>query len=145
MDIKTPFDIGDKLWTTELFYYTRELDCLHCHGKPVLLASGATMPCGICNGRGTHCVSRPCKIRPVAITITGFDIHNSKGEMEYWYYSKERGNFSRPTDLFRSFLEVRRKAREDNKKHGWPKKHDCDPYDHKSKMFWGYRIGKNKK
>src|ERR1700677_4432300 len=96
MNIELPWNIGDKLWIVDFFSYTREVTCLKCKNGKVILADGSEMPCGLCNGRGTHCINFPYMGRPVYLTITGCDIHRaSLKDQDVWWYTDKRGNSSR--------------------------------------------------
>ena len=145
-----PWAIGDKVWYTEYFRYSYEVECLSCKMTgEVVLASGRTMKCGECQGRKTHVRHRPLKIRPRSGIITGFDIHNKGGKSETWWYVSTYNNFKKDKDLFATFYESRKKAQAENKKYGWPKADDkedwLDYVPGQSKMFWGHRVGKCKK
>jgi hypothetical protein len=145
MIITLPYEVGQTLWLVDFFSYSREIECLKCKQGKVILLDGSELRCGLCYGRGTHIVSFPYKGRPVQVKITGFDIHNKNGQLETWWYTDKKGNFSYTHDFVETFLEARVKARELNKKYGWPKEnYQRDPVFEKSKMFWGYRVGKNK-
>lgn len=148
MKIDLDFNVGDKIWIATCFSYTRELECLKCKATgSVTLMDGTSMQCGVCGGRKTHCVNRPMKFRPEYRTITGFDIHNKNGtELDIWVYTTRHGNFTRPGDLIKTFIECRKKCRELNEKYGWPKAdHVYEPYWERHDMYWGYRVGKNVK
>lgn len=142
-EIKLPYKIGDTLWITTGFSYSREVSCLKCVDGKVILQDGSSMPCGICGGNKSLMMHKPYRILPKKVTITGFDIHNKKGEMEVWWFTKEGNNFNYTKDFMLTFLEARQKARYQNKKYNWPKENfERDPYDHPHKVYWGYRIRK---
>lgn len=141
MTIELPFNIGENLWVVQFFSYTREVECLKCKKGKVILLDGSEMPCGICSGKGTHCIFFPYKGRPVNVTITGFDVHNKRKDMEVWWYTDNIHNFSKTEDFIKTFSEARKLARKLNKKYGWPKEnYQRDPVIEKHKMFWGYRV-----
>jgi len=152
--IELPYKVGDTVWITKGFSYTREVSCLRCNDGKVNLADGTEMPCGVCYGRGVHQVHRDYKMMPIKVTITGFDIYNKCGDSpEVWWYTTNNYNFSRTEDFLLTFKEARTKAKLHNKKFGLPKLRDeiydrnsgehKMPWDHK--MYWGYRTSKPKK
>lgn len=153
MQIKTKYNVGDKVWTADCFSYSREVECLRCKvtGK-VKIIDGSVMTCGVCNGRKTHTIYvGKYKYRPRYHTIAGVQVsENEKGlQVKYkfsdqWkrsyveYFGREESSF------FTSFRECRKQSRKLNKKYKWPKKdYVRDPMFEEHRHHWGYRVGKN--
>lgn len=140
MIIQTKFNIGDKVWFAEGFMYSFEVNCLACNAGEIILLNGSKMPCGICRGTGIHRRHRPYKIRPQNGVIK--DIEFRQATIQYTidtcsYPMEEK-------ELFDSFFEARKKAKEDNKMHGWPKiDFERDVYEHRSRCYWGTRLRKD--
>lgn len=96
-------------------------------------------------GRKTHCITKPYMARPESHTITGFDIHNKDGQLETWWFTDKKRNFTRTEDLCPTFYEARKRCQEFNKKYKWPKKDYTTGAYEDRRMYWGYRVGGNKK
>lgn len=140
--ITIPYAIGDKLWCSDHFSYSREVTCLTCKSLgQVLLMDGTTMKCGDCRGCGQHMVHHVSKFRPVYHTITGFDIRNKNGQMVIWYYTDKSTDFVLSNQFITTFREAKKISRQNNEKYGWPKSDDVKNYwPNKHLHFWGYRV-----
>lgn len=151
--IELPWSVGDRVWYTEHFSYSYEVECLHCeHTGSVLLATGKTMVCGVCSGCKTHIKRRDLKIRPQSGLITGFELtYDKDGISRLWWHVSGHSTFLELDDMYRTFYEARKRAQADNKKYGWPKKDfdrwKDDPFtahiSYPDKMYWGRRVGKS--